>query len=114
MRDKRTKCCSNEDCEHGSKRKKYKYSAGDLYCKACGSELVFVCSKCLGPLADQGLSHKLCMTCEAKAKDRKDNVAGAGKKVAGVAVGAAVAVGAFIKNDGVKKVADVAVKIIKK
>lgn len=114
MKDKRTKCCPNEACEHNLKRKKHKYAAEDSFCKACGSELVYVCSKCFGPLADEGPEHKLCKTCEARAKDKKDHAKATGKKVAGGAGAVAVAAATFVKSDGVKIVKDVAKRVIKK
>lgn len=113
-KDKRTKCCPNEICENGRNRKKNKYGADSQYCDACGSELVLVCSKCLGPIADEGPKHKICATCEAKTADRNDKI----KKIGGRIVVGAGALGtaavAFVRNGGAKKAANIVFKIIGK
>lgn len=78
MSDKRVKGCPNEKC---SDYKKTKYKAEDKFCKACGSELIFVCSKCWTPLAGDNSSKKICAKCEAKAQDRKEKIIDTGKKI---------------------------------
>lgn len=112
MKDRRVKCCPNTQCEHNQDRKKHRYSASDQFCSLCGNELVFVCAKCLDSIADEGPAHRVCASCEAKAEDRKEKV----KKVGGGVAAGAAAVGAaaqkFVKAGGVKKIAEMAKKII--
>ena len=98
MKDKRVKCCPNEACGRDPKHKRPVFSAEDKYCTACGSELVFACSKCLGPLSDKGPGHRVCGGCEAKAADRKAKAKDVGGKVAGgVAAIGGLAIG-FLKK----------------
>ena len=95
-KDKRIKGCANESCD--SFLAKRKFSSSDSYCSACGMGLVFVCSKCHGPIEDEGPKHRLCRSCEAKAKDQKQKRNDAMKKaVAPVAAGAG-AVAYCVKN----------------
>lgn len=83
MSDKRVKGCPNESCKA---YKKAKYKAEDRFCKDCGTELIFVCSKCWTPLAGDDPNKKICAKCEAKAQDRKEKVIDMGKKIGGAAL----------------------------
>ncbi|MBQ6479030.1 MAG: hypothetical protein IJI44_06650 [Erysipelotrichaceae bacterium] len=78
MSDKRVKGCPNENCKD---YKKIRYKAEDRFCKSCGSELIFVCSKCWTPLADDDQKKKICAKCEAKREDRKENIINTAKKI---------------------------------
>lgn len=71
MMDKRSKGCPNDVCKRNNEH--YLYKATDLYCTICGTELVFVCPKCFGKLADQGPEHIICSSCEAEKEDRKNS-----------------------------------------
>lgn len=113
MKDRRVKCCPNENCEHNRNRKKHLYNAKDRFCTSCGSELVFACAKCFGPISDDGPKHKICMSCEAKAEDRKEKVRAVGGKIAAGACAAGAGAAAFVRKDGVKKVVEIAAKIKK-
>ena len=92
LKDKRIKCCSNSQCECYQNKKKHKYSANDRYCTLCGSGLVFVCSKCLEPITDDGPTREVCHSCEAKQRDRKDKVVDGLKNTGGVLAAAAIVV----------------------
>ena len=120
MKDKRIKACTNKECECNKYIAKNKYSSSDSYCKKCGTELVYVCSKCFKRIENIGPEHTLCISCEAEIADKKDKAIGYVKKV-GVAIAGvgAVAVNAA-KNEVVKEVANagkgavkVGVKIVK-
>lgn len=93
-KDKRVKGCSDPSCQKAEKKVKFK--AEENYCPICGSELVFVCSKCHGPLEDEGPNHRVCSGCEAVANDRKAKAIDGGKKVGGVIGSVALAVAGFI------------------
>lgn len=92
MKDKRVKSCPNIACEHNINQKAHKYSAGDRYCSACSTELVFACSRCLGPLTDDGPKHKICGNCEGEIADRKVKI----KKIGGSIVAGMGTLGAGI------------------
>lgn len=70
-KDKRVKGCPNIKCERNSEH--YKYKAEDSFCTKCGSELVFMCPKCYGKLADLGPEHVVCDKCAAIKDDRKNS-----------------------------------------
>ncbi len=88
MSDKRIKGCPNDKCDD---YKKIKYKAEDRFCKSCGTELIFVCSKCWTPLAGDDPKKKICAKCEAKREDRKEKLIQTGKR-AGQAVASLAAV----------------------
>ncbi|MBR5341636.1 MAG: hypothetical protein IK151_06900 [Erysipelotrichaceae bacterium] len=94
MSDKRVKGCPNDKCKD---YKKTKYKAEDKYCKACGSELVFVCSKCWTLLASDDPKKKICAKCEAKAEDRKEMIINTGKAIGNGALAVAAAIPAAVK-----------------
>jgi hypothetical protein len=98
MKDKRVKGCPEPSCQKFSS--KYKFKAEDKYCTACGSELVFVCAKCHGPIDDaEGPTHRICAGCEANNKDRVAKIQHGAKNVAAaVASVGAVAVGIIAKK----------------
>ena len=87
-KDKRVKGCPNKSCDA---HKKIKYAAVDHFCKACGSELVYVCPKCFRALADLGPDHIYCESCQAAKQDKIDAIVDGAKKAGGVAVAAVVA-----------------------
>lgn len=93
-KDKRIKGCSNPLCQKAEKKSKFK--AEENFCPICGSELVFVCAKCHGPLEDEGPGHRTCCGCEAAASDRKAKVVDSGKKMAAGAGSAALAVASVL------------------
>lgn len=112
MKDKRIKVCPNLNCECGINIRKNKYTATDMYCKKCGSELVFVCSKCLNAkIDDLGPDHKICAQCDAEIKDKNDVAKGYVKKVAGAAAGVGIVIAKAAKNEMVKEAAKEAGKI---
>lgn len=88
-KDKRVRGCSNPTCQKAQEKAKFK--AEENYCPICGSELVFVCAKCHGPLDDEGPRHKICAGCEATVNDRREKMADGAKKVGGVIAGVACA-----------------------
>lgn len=96
-KDKRAKGCSNPDCQKAEKKVKFK--AEENFCPICGSELVFVCAKCHGPLDDEGSEHRVCSSCEATTNDRKAMVIDGGKKFA-VGAGSVVlaAISVFVRK----------------
>lgn len=94
MKDRRIKGCSNPLCQKAEKKSKFK--AEENFCPICGSELVFVCAKCHGPLEDEGSNHRTCSGCEAAASDRKAKAIDGGKKVAASAGGIALAVASVL------------------
>lgn len=89
-KDKRIKGCSNPLCQKAERKSKFK--AEENFCPICGSDLVFVCAKCHGPLEDEGPNRKICGGCEAAASDRKAKVIDGGKKMAASAGSVALAV----------------------
>ena len=89
-KDKRIKGCSNPLCQKAERKSKFK--AEENFCPICGSELVFVCAKCHGPLEDERPNHKICGGCEAAASDRKAKVIDGGKKMAASTGSVALAV----------------------
>ena len=97
MADTRKKGCPNEGCKQHEKKIKMKADYG--FCPICGSELVYVCTKCFDEIEDLGPKHKICKHCEIEAKDKRDQVVekvkGGAKKASGavVAAGGAVVVG---------------------
>lgn len=96
-KDKRTKGCSNPDCQKAERKAKFKEE--ENFCPICSSELVFVCAKCHGPIDDEGPSHKICGSCEAASNDRKARVIDGGKKVAaGVGSVALTVAGVLLKR----------------
>ena len=95
MSDKRVKGCPNESCKA---YKKTKYKAEDRFCKDCGTELIFVCSKCWTPLAGNDPNKKICAKCEAKAQDRKEKVIDTAKKIGSGALAVAAVVPAVLKE----------------
>ena len=112
MKDKRIKVCPNLNCECGTNIRKNKYSATDMYCKKCGSELVFVCSRCLNAkIDDLGPDHKICAQCDAEIKDKSDKAKGYAKKAVGAVAGVGVVVVNAAKNEMIKEAAKQAGKI---
>lgn len=112
MKDKRIKVCPNLNCECGTNIRKNKYSATDMYCKKCGSELVFVCSRCLNAkIDDLGPNHKICAQCDAEIKDKSDKAKGYAKKAVGAVAGVGVVVVNAAKNEMIKEAAKQAGKI---
>ncbi|RNL48085.1 hypothetical protein [Paraeggerthella hongkongensis] len=86
-KDKRVKGCSNPECPKAESKVQYK--SDECFCVTCGSELVFVCAKCHGPLDDEGAKHRVCAACEAAAEDKKAKIVDGAKKAGGVVVGVA-------------------------
>ena len=99
MKDKRSKCCPNELCEHNQNRKKHQYKAEDTYCTNCGTELVFVCQKCFNLISDEGPEHRICGNCDAERGQKMAKI----KVNASRAGGAAAAVVAVLVPTLIKK-----------
>lgn len=126
--DRRSKGCSNENCEMHINKVMQK-SFYD-YCPKCGTKLIFVCAKCFKEIENIDEKHKICNLCAAEAEDKraerieKIKKAGtaAGKAVAGVAAPVVAGiVGKVVKDGqngaikrGVKIVEGVAKEILKK
>lgn len=96
-KDKRVKGCTDPACIKAEKKTKFKVE--ENFCPICGAELVFVCTKCHGPLDDEGPNHKVCSGCEAASSDRKAKVVDGAKKAGGVVGGVALTVaGVLLKR----------------
>ena len=106
-KDKRIKGCPNIKCERNSEH--YKYKAEDRFCTKCGSELVFMCPKCYGKLADVNSKHKLCSKCEALIDDKKHNASKRREARRNTVKGAAHAV-----VDGISDGANTVGRVVKK
>lgn len=114
MNDGRVKGCPNEECKCHKKKKKYK--SKEQYCSECGSQLVFVCKSCFGPIEDIDSKHKICLSCEAKRDDKKEKIKKVAKYVGGAvaAAGAVVAAGIVkqVENEVIKQGGKVAKKLV--
>ncbi len=108
MLDSRKKTCPNDACE--AHKKKTKFSTKDMYCKECGSRLVFVCKRCGKEIVDEGPKHAVCPACEAKAADRRERAKELAKKAATPVVFVATAAVQVVKDPD--KVKDVVTKIV--
>lgn len=77
MKDKRYKGCWNPQCRNYKKH--YKFKSDNVYCPKCGSELVYICSRCGRMMEDNGRRHRICDHCierkAANAENRKEAVA---------------------------------------
>ena len=114
MRDKRAKGCPNPECEMNLK--KFRYGASDIYCTKCGTELVFVCSKCFSKIEDTGPNHSICVVCEAKSEERKARLIDFGKKAGGVALAAVATLPVAakkLKDVDLKSIADLGKGLLK-
>lgn len=109
--DTRKKACPNEKCDL---YKKKKFPNTTNYCPNCGEKLVFVCKaiNCYKPIEDIGPKHSVCEECEAKRKDKIDNVVKGGKKVVGAAVGIVVTVFSKESRQLVEKAVEKAAKAV--
>ena len=107
--DRRKKGCPDSNCEMN--RKKHKYNSSDKYCIKCGSELVYVCSRCFAKIDDLGPDHKICANCELKDDALKDKVIGFGKK-AFVGLGGVALLG--IKDEALKEAKKFGTYVVKK
>ena len=96
MSDKRTKGCPNEKCKE---YKRIKYKAEDKYCKACGSELIFVCRRCWTPLSGDDQNRSICVKCEAKDQDRREKLKKNVKRAAEAALTLAALIPAAFKKE---------------
>lgn len=92
----RLKGCVNEKCELFKKKK---FKERENYCSRCGTVLKYVCKshKCFTFLEEN--DGEVCVRCEQKKQDAKDNRKKAAKKVAALGAGAAV-IGPQIAKNG--------------
>ena len=115
-KDKRVKGCPNEACEMHTKKKKQ--PAENDYCPKCGAKLIFVCEKCFCEIEDIDSKHKLCLRCEAEASEKKEkmkeDVKNMGSKVVAFGAAGVAAVGAGMKNEGLKNAKNLGVEVVKK
>ena len=106
-KDNRIKGCPNVTC--ADFLSKEKYSAGDNYCRKCGTPLVFVCARCFRKIEDAE-GQRLCPDCSGK---KKTKVADATKKAAFVvrqkAPEALETAKVLAKNEHVRRAATIAV-----
>ncbi len=108
MSDKRKKGCPNEECSQHYK--KIKMKSEYMYCPICGSELVYVCSKCFDEIEDSGPKHKICKRCEIEAKEKRDKVV-ANVKGAGITI--ATGVGKALLTDAKKSTVKQSAELVK-
>ncbi len=111
------KGCTNENCQA---YEKIHYKKDDRFCSKCGCALSYVCADCWKVLETN--ENRLCISCEAKREQKKEQRDEKAKKFFAAAGGVAVAAVGAVKNadaivDGAKKVlkggAEIA-KMIKK
>lgn len=109
--------CTNTECKA---YKKVHYKKDAKYCMECGEPLSPVCAECWKTLDED--TGRLCISCKAKHEQQRAQVFDkakdvGGKAVAGLAAVAAVVGGVAKDADkiavGVKKIANIAVKIVK-
>lgn len=113
--DMRNKGCPNVSCEMHMKKKKW--GTGIKYCPKCGTETIYVCSKCFREIEDLGSGHRICKYCEAKRKAKLAKVGDTAKeavgKVAGVGLAAVGVVAAAVGKEGEKEIGKVAAEAAK-
>lgn len=109
--------CTNTGCKA---YKKVHYKRDAKYCMECGEPLSPVCAKCWKALGND--TNRYCISCKAKFEQNRAQALGkakdfGGKSLAGLGAVAAV-VGAVAKDsekivNGVKIIANVAMKVVK-
>ena len=86
------KACFNPECRDC---KKLKYKASETVCSTCQKELDWVCSG-KGCFKLIPKTEKYCPICQAEINDKKEKVWDTTKKVAGTALGFALAIGSAL------------------
>ncbi len=115
MSDKRKKGCPNECCEIHVRKVKHKAEIN--YCPICGTELLYVCSKCFSEIENIDEKHRICALCKAeyeeKHRGRVEKLKSGGKLVATTALPLILNNVKKLVDKGINRVVDIGVESAK-
>ena len=107
-KDYRKKGCPNVACERHEK--KIRLRSTEKYCPLCGTPLVYVCAKCFDEIEDIGPKHNICLTCEAKKDQVRENTGKNARRAASAVGAVAASVGVAFLSGVTKEASTMAVK----